>query len=310
MTAYESHLVWVLTCPGVRRDVKGDLTLCSHRNPQFQGVKEKTMSYIWKSSRIAFAGFRRGLYRGITRCSVSQPCSSLYGLKGGMVYARSSPSMVRHRYFCSFSESGRPIEEQEQTDTEQDFWEHSHFMKLALDQARIAHGKGEVPVGAILVGPDGNVLSKGHNTTEQDRDPTSHAEMQCIRHASSLSGGWRLLDCTLYVTLEPCPMCAGAILQSRVGTLVYGARNTLLGADGSWVHMLPSEHSQCDESIGDEDDTKHTIQNPIIPRTPHPFHPNIKVIRGVMAEECSGIMKDFFSQRRKKSNKISQNIRG
>lgn len=236
---------------------------------------------------------------------MSQPGIISYGsTRGTLVYPISSSPMMHHRCFCSINESDGQKEEDQSKDTQQDFWDHSQFMKLALDQALIAHGKGEVPVGAVLIGPDRNVLSKGHNTTEQDRDPTSHAEMHCIRHASILTRGWRLLDCTLYVTLEPCPMCAGAILQSRVGTLVYGARNILLGADGSWVQMLPCEHSQCDESFGDDtvqDDIKHATQKPIIPHTPHPFHPNINVIRGVMAEECSGIIKDFFKQRRLQS---------
>ena len=101
-------------------------------------------------------------------------------------------------------------------------------MQLALQQARKAAEQHEVPVGAVLV-LDGIVLAATHNETETTGNPVAHAEMLCIQQAASKLAGWRLLQCTLYVTLEPCPMCAGALLQSRVGTLVYGARNTLLG---------------------------------------------------------------------------------
>lgn len=151
------------------------------------------------------------------------------------------------------------------------------YMKMALEQATLAWDEGEVPVGAVLVSPTGEVISKGYNRTEQDGDPTSHAEMNCIRKACSMSGGWRLLDCTLYVTLEPCPMCAGAILQSRVGTVVYGAPNTLLGADGSWIDMFRGSNDG---------------------ENPHPFHPNIVVEKGVLQDACASLMKEFFKERR------------
>lgn len=183
---------------------------------------------------------------------------------------------------------------------------HEFYMNLALDQARIAYKEGEVPVGAVLVGPDGNVLSQGYNRTEQDNDPTAHAEMACIRHATStMANSWRLLACTLYVTLEPCPMCAGAILQSRVGTLVYGARNTLLGADGSWIQMFPCESSTCEHEANinnhryvPDKQMQVSIPQDSKQQPRHPFHPNIRIIRGVMSDQCSGIMQDFFKQRR------------
>lgn len=159
---------------------------------------------------------------------------------------------------------------------EKDEW----YMRMALQQANEAFALGEVPVGAVLVAPSGHVISSSHNTTETDHDPTCHAEMKCIRQACAVSQGWRLLDCTLYVTLEPCPMCAGAILQSRVGTLVYGAPNPLLGADGSWIQMFPSD--ECADST-------------------HPFHPGIVVRRGVCADECASIIKMFFRMRRQES---------
>lgn len=103
-------------------------------------------------------------------------------------------------------------------------------MAAALHQAQLAAQQQEVPVGAVIV-CSGQVVSQAYNQTEKSGNPTAHAEMLCIQQAALKLGGWRLLDCTLYVTLEPCPMCAGALLQSRVGTVVYGARNTLLGDD-------------------------------------------------------------------------------
>ena len=101
-------------------------------------------------------------------------------------------------------------------------------MLLAIAEAELAAQQQEVPVGAVLVLGD-QVISSAHNQTEQTGNPTAHAEMLCIQEAAAKLGGWRLLDSTLYVTLEPCPMCAGALLQSRVGTVVYGAKNSLLG---------------------------------------------------------------------------------
>lgn len=101
-------------------------------------------------------------------------------------------------------------------------------MQVALQAARDAAQQGEVPVGCVMV-LDGKVIAAAHNQTEQTGNPVAHAEMLCIQQAALKLGGWRLLQCTMYITLEPCPMCAGALLQSRVGTVVYGGRNTLLG---------------------------------------------------------------------------------
>lgn len=111
------------------------------------------------------------------------------------------------------------------------------FMRIALEEARQASSKGEIPVGAVLV-RGGCVIARAHNVVETTNDPTAHAEMRVMRDAARALGAWRLLGCTLYSTLEPCPMCAGALLQARVHRVVYGARNSLLGADGSWIHML------------------------------------------------------------------------
>jgi len=115
-------------------------------------------------------------------------------------------------------------------------------------------------------------------------DPTAHAELLCLRAGAGAVGGWQeLREATLYVTLEPCPMCAGALLQSRVGTLVYGAPNTLLGADGSWVQLL--RHGG---NGGEQGGLR-----------PHAFHPSMRIRRGVLADESATLMRDFFKARRK-----------
>ncbi|GJP44133.1 hypothetical protein CLOM_g3532, partial [Closterium sp. NIES-68] len=115
------------------------------------------------------------------------------------------------------------------------------WMREAVGEARRAAAEGEVPVGAVMVLGDDVIVARAHNLSEASNDPTAHAEMLCIRAACSHLAHWRRLqECTLYVTLEPCPMCAGAILQARVGRLVWGAPNPLLGADGSWVSLFPT----------------------------------------------------------------------
>jgi tRNA(adenine34) deaminase len=158
-------------------------------------------------------------------------------------------------------------------------------MRLALGQAQLASAAGEVPVGAVLVSGAGEVLASAHNLTEGGADPTAHAEMLCLRRAAGAGAGWRLLESTLYVTLEPCPRCAGAALQARVGALVYGARNPLLGADGSWVSLLPPQEGAVEEP----------------PRRPHPFHPDMRVRRGVLEGECGEVMRAFFRRRRQEA---------
>lgn len=110
-------------------------------------------------------------------------------------------------------------------------------MAEALQQAQLAAEQHEVPVGAVMV-CSGKIICKAYNQVEQTGNPTAHAEMLCIQQAAGILGGWRLLESTLYVTLEPCPMCAGALLQSRVGTVVYGARNTLLGKLGNYSMLI------------------------------------------------------------------------
>jgi tRNA(adenine34) deaminase len=122
--------------------------------------------------------------------------------------------------------------------------------------------------------------------------------MLCVRAASAALRGWhRLPGATLYVTLEPCAMCAGALLQARVGTLVWGAPNTLLGADGSWVRLLGEGHANGAVASGGSGEGGDDPLQPA-PLRPHAFHPRIVVRRGVLADECAGVMRDFFKQRR------------
>ncbi len=145
------------------------------------------------------------------------------------------------------------------------------YMRLALEKARLAGEAGDVPVGAILVNHcTGEVLAEGHNTREAAQTVLGHAEINVIAEASSRLGGWRLSDCTLYVTLEPCPMCAGAILQARIPRVVYAAADPVAGAMGSvWaLHKHPTENA-------------HT-----------------KIDCGCLEGECRDVLRCFFQNRR------------
>jgi tRNA(adenine34) deaminase len=143
------------------------------------------------------------------------------------------------------------------------------FMTLALDEARAAGDRDEVPVGAVLV-QDGRIVASRGNERELRHDPTAHAEMLVLRDAAAILGGWRVLDATLYVTLEPCPMCAGALVQARVARLVYGAPDPKAGAAGSVLDL-----------------TGHVALN----------H-RLDVRGGLLAEESARMMKGFFANRR------------
>ena len=138
------------------------------------------------------------------------------------------------------------------------------YMKLALLEAQKAFGKGEVPVGAVVVCRD-RIIARSHNLTETLTDVTAHAEMQAITAAANYLGGKYLSDCTLYVTVEPCVMCAGAIAWSQMGSLVFGAA-----------------------------DEKRGYQR----YAPQALHPKTNVRQGVLADECALLMKDFFKKRR------------
>ena len=115
---------------------------------------------------------------------------------------------------------------------------HHEWMGLALDAARQAGSSADVPIGAVVVGPDGTVIGAGWNQREELGDPTAHAEVQAIRQAAAVLGGWRLAGCTLVVTLEPCAMCAGASILARIPTVVFGAWDPKAGAAGSVFDVL------------------------------------------------------------------------
>ncbi|MFG2573672.1 tRNA adenosine(34) deaminase TadA [Streptomyces sp. NPDC048481] len=143
-------------------------------------------------------------------------------------------------------------------------------MRLALDQARLAARGADVPVGAVVLAPDGTtVLAVGHNEREAGGDPTAHAEVLAVRRAAEAVGEWRLTGCTLVVTLEPCTMCAGAITQSRVDRVVYGARDDKAGAVGSLWDVVRDRR----------------------------LNHRPEVVEGVLAEECSGLLTEFFRER-------------
>lgn len=145
-------------------------------------------------------------------------------------------------------------------------------MRLALEQARQAPASGEVPIGTLLV-RNGEILATAHNLRETSQDPTAHAEMIVIREAAAKLGTWRLTGCTLYVTLEPCPMCAGAIVQARIARLVFGAWDPKAGACGSLMD-IPAE-----------------------PRLNH----RVEVDGGLFEEESQTLLQEFFRNRRNPS---------
>lgn len=141
---------------------------------------------------------------------------------------------------------------------------HEHYMKLALSEAKLAFDKGEVPVGVVIV-CRGRIIARGHNLTETLNDVTAHAEMQAITAAASTLGGKYLQDCSVYVTVEPCAMCAGALGWAQISVLVYGASDEKKG----YTKFAPGV-----------------------------LHPKTIVIKGVMEEDCSSLMKDFFRSKR------------
>ena len=143
--------------------------------------------------------------------------------------------------------------------------ERESYMSLALALAREAAEHGEVPVGAVVVDTEGRVISSGRNRREETGDATAHAELEAIREACRALGDWRLEGCALYVTLEPCPMCAGAIINARVPVVVYGAREKLSGSCGSVIDLFSENYG---------------------------FHP--RVYGGVLREDCARALREFF----------------
>lgn len=153
-------------------------------------------------------------------------------------------------------------------------------MTLAMQQADEAEARGEVPVGAVLV-KDDKVVAVGSNDCIGQHDPSAHAEMQCLREAGKLVENYRLLDTTLYVTLEPCAMCAGAMVHSRVSRLVFGAKDEKTGAAGSVVDLV-----------------RH-------PR----FNHQLEVNNGVLEQECSEQLSQFFRRRRKEKKELKRELK-
>ena len=152
--------------------------------------------------------------------------------------------------------------------------DHEKYMRMALELAAQAEGDGDVPVGCVIV-KDGQVIGRGRNRREERGDATAHAEVEAIRDACARTGSWRLTDCTLYVTLEPCPMCAGAIINSRIHTLRYGTRDDKAGCCGSVLNLFEERFNH---------------------------HP--RIYQGPLKEECEGQLQDFFRGLRGKDGEI------
>ena len=157
--------------------------------------------------------------------------------------------------------------------------EKEKFMKEALKEAKKAYEKLEIPVGCVIV-KDNKIIARGHNLKETKFDTTKHAEIIAIQKASKKLKSWRLSECEMYVTLEPCSMCAGAIINSRIKRLYYGAKDEKTGAVGSVLNLLQD----------------------------YKFNHNVEVEQGVLEEECSNILKEFFKNIRLAKKEIKNNI--
>ena len=153
--------------------------------------------------------------------------------------------------------------------------EDEKFMKAALAQAKKAAAIDEVPIGCVIV-YEGKIIARGYNKRNKEKNTLSHAEMNAIRKASKYLGDWRLEGCTMYITLEPCPMCAGAIVQARVDRVVIGSMNPKAGCAGSVLNLLEVEG----------------------------FNHKVKITRGVLEEECSTMLSDFFKELREKKKRL------
>ncbi len=152
------------------------------------------------------------------------------------------------------------------------------FMRLAIEQAMISASEGEVPVGAVVV-KDGEVISVGRNRRELGKNALAHAELEAIDGACKALGGWRLWQCELYVTLEPCPMCTGAIINSRIRRVIYGASDKKAGSCGSVVNLFAF---------------------------PYNHHP--EVTAGLMGQECGQLLTDFFRKLREERDKRKEGV--
>ncbi|MBT4761405.1 MAG: nucleoside deaminase [Bdellovibrionaceae bacterium] len=146
---------------------------------------------------------------------------------------------------------------------------HEHFMQMALKLSQEAAERGEVPIGALIV-KDGTIVAQAHNEKEEAQQAIYHAEILVIKRASEALGSWRLTDCTLYVTLEPCAMCAGAIIQSRIKRVVFATRDPKAGAGGSVLNVLENKN----------------------------LNHQVEIVEGVLEQECSHELKSFFRKLR------------
>ena len=157
--------------------------------------------------------------------------------------------------------------------------EQERFMKEAIRQAKKARALEEVPIGCVIV-CDGKIIARGYNRRNTDKNTLSHAELNAIRKASKKLGDWRLEGCTMYVTLEPCQMCAGALMQSRIDRVVIGSMNPKAGCAGSVLNLLEMDG----------------------------FNHKVEVIRGVLQEECSSMLSDFFKELREKKKMLKKSL--
>ena len=148
---------------------------------------------------------------------------------------------------------------------------HETYMRLALDLAKEAADIGEVPVGCVIADAAGNIIGRGHNRREADKNAIAHAEIEAISEACGFLGDWRLDRCALYVTLEPCPMCAGAIINARIGAVIYGAREENFGSCGSVINLFEERYGHRPAVYG-----------------------------GVLEQDCAALMGEFFKEIRKK----------
>ncbi|GGA53093.1 tRNA adenosine(34) deaminase TadA [Paenibacillus physcomitrellae] len=161
--------------------------------------------------------------------------------------------------------------ETEETPFRPEEYSDEYWMRFAIEEAEKAEAIGEVPIGAIVV-KNNEIIGRGHNLRETTHDSTAHAEMIAIRQASEKLGAWRLLDCRLYVTLEPCPMCAGAMVQCRLPVVIYGTTDPKAGCAGTLMNLLQESR----------------------------FNHRTEVIANVLQEECSSLLSNFFRRLRRK----------
>ena len=157
--------------------------------------------------------------------------------------------------------------------------DQERFMKEAIRQAKKARALEEVPIGCVIV-CDGQIIARGYNHRNTDKNTLSHAELNAIKKASKKLGDWRLEGCTMYVTLEPCQMCAGALMQSRIDRVVIGSMNPKAGCAGSVLNLLEMDG----------------------------FNHKVEVIRGVLQEECSSMLSDFFKELREKKKMLKKSL--